>query len=128
MLQCGAHALEAVGNSPTELAKRVREYGDLIDYVLLDQSGGRGLDLDLSFMNECFTELEKQPRLGLVMAGGIRPHNVFRLHGIRQKFGASIDTESGVRVADTMQLSLVENYLKQSTDNSNEERVSTNAQ
>jgi len=30
------------GNSPKELAQRIKEYGKIIDYILIDPSGGRG--------------------------------------------------------------------------------------
>lgn len=40
VLQVGNGAMEEVGGQPREMADRVNDYGDLIDYVLIDPSGG----------------------------------------------------------------------------------------
>lgn len=72
VLQCGRGAVAEVNHSPRRLAKRVAGYADLIDYVLIDPSGEKGLPLDFHFANECIMELTKiVPEIGVGIAGGL---------------------------------------------------------
>lgn len=72
VLQCGRGAIAEVNHSPRELALRVVGYGNLIDYVLIDPSGGKGAPLDLRFASKCIQELrEIVPEIGVGIAGGL---------------------------------------------------------
>lgn len=78
ILQVGKFALDEVENDPQDVADKLREYGDSIDYALLDLSMGKGrrmTELDIinlqKFLNLIQYEL---PDLGLAVAGGLGPN------------------------------------------------------
>ncbi len=97
-LQCGTKALDELENLEQDLPRRVLEYGDLINYVMIDQSGGKGLVYDHSFMFRAFSSLEAATQVGLILAGGLSYKNLYRLHPLWKRFKEfSIDVESGVR-------------------------------
>ena len=77
VLQCGGGAMGEMDWKPEKIAQRVREYQGLVDYVLIDPSGGLGKDFDGEFAYECFSELSVAvPDVGLVIAGGLHKGNV----------------------------------------------------
>lgn len=97
-LQCGNGALEELENLEHDLPARVREYGTLINYVMIDQSGGKGVVFNHLFMRRAFESLQQIPDIGLILAGGLGIKNLYRLHPLWKKFREfSIDVESGVR-------------------------------
>jgi phosphoribosylanthranilate isomerase len=101
VLQCGKQALLQCDFSANKIAKRVKEYDGLIDYVLVDPSGGLGHRFDTPFARRCFEELEKLSTLGFGIAGGLKVDNLRRLQPlIRQFSDFSIDAESGLRDQD----------------------------
>jgi hypothetical protein len=103
ILQCGKRALEEVHNNPTKLAARVNDYLGVIDYVLIDASGGEGHEFDINKTLEYFAALEQFGNLGFGVAGGLGTHSLSRLWPIWQKYSNfSIDAESGVRNDDDM--------------------------
>ncbi len=91
-----------------------------IDYAMFDPSHGTNLDLNLD-ENSMAIRFGKgivvHPDLngvGLVYAGGIKPSNVRQLTQSLHSFFPnrfSIDTESGVRTNDQLDLDLVRSYL-----------------
>lgn len=74
VLQIGGKAFEIVNHSPKELAERVSWYEHVVDYVLLDPSGGYGVPFDT---NKARTYLEAlrgyNLDMGLGVAGGLSP-------------------------------------------------------
>jgi phosphoribosylanthranilate isomerase len=102
------------------LIKQIEERKGLIDYAMFDPSHGTNLELDLSekslairFGRELVGK-ERNGCIGLVYAGGIGPGNVKEVaerlnHHFPWKF--SIDTESGVRTNNELDIGLVRNYL-----------------
>ncbi|MBI2030741.1 hypothetical protein HYT05_03895 [Candidatus Kaiserbacteria bacterium] len=102
VLQCGKKALDEVGGSPLKLATRLGQYKGLIDYVLLDPSGGMGREFDPYFACSCFGAIGRAlPDIGLGIAGGLNAESLDRLiDPITDAFpglGFSTDTETGVR-------------------------------
>jgi len=102
------------------LVRQVYDRRDVIDYAMFDPSHGTNLDLDLNegslairFGKEV-TALNDLNPLGLVYAGGIKPNNVKRITKALNSFfpnKVSIDTESGVRMDDNLDLGFVREYL-----------------
>jgi hypothetical protein len=77
VLQCGGKALDEMGRNPERIAERVREYGSSIDYVLIDPSGGFGMEFNGTFAEECLDALASAvPDVGLGIAGGLQSRNV----------------------------------------------------
>lgn len=77
VLQCGARALAEVRHDVKELAQRVkRDYEGLVDYVLIDPSGGHGKDFDANFAFDCMSELLTVRNICPGIAGGLSAENV----------------------------------------------------
>ena len=80
ILQIGAWAFEKIDNSPQKLVERIKgRYSGLVDYVLLDMSGGEGIVMDRKNIDRYLEALygagvHEQVRIGI--AGGLDPENV----------------------------------------------------
>lgn len=88
--------------TPTQIAQGIRSYADLLDYVLIDPSGGRGLAFELeSSISLYFALKEHCPSLTIGFAGGFTGENVGpRTMQIIQRIfteGFCIDAEGGLR-------------------------------
>lgn len=101
VLQCGTAALDMVGNDPVELNDRLESYEGLIDYVLVDPSGGKGLDFDLDFMVRCLDVLSAHlpESIGIGIAGGLHAQNLYKLWPLAERHGFrfSFDAEGNLR-------------------------------
>ncbi|MBM3247730.1 hypothetical protein FJZ17_04310 [Candidatus Pacearchaeota archaeon] len=103
------------------LVQQVLARKDFIDYVMFDPSHGTNLELDLSEGSTSIKfgkQIIQDPslaHLGMVYAGGISPENVAqiisRLLSFFPRQRISIDTESGVRTNDQLDLGKVSEYL-----------------
>jgi hypothetical protein len=102
VLQCGMRALEQLAHNPKKIAKRVKvEYEGLVDYVLIDPSGGEGKEFEIDFAYGCLAELFATCRsVGPGVAGGLSVDNVVEkiapLVGVLPERFA-IDVETRVR-------------------------------
>ena len=90
------------GKTPADIARGIKGYGDSLSYVLIDPSGGRGLEFDLDASVNLYFELREQcPDLTIGFAGGFNEGNVLeRLKEIVSKTsteGFCIDAEGGLR-------------------------------
>jgi hypothetical protein len=74
VLQVGGKAFEMVHHSPQELADKVSGYDHVVDYVLLDPSGGYGVPFDLE-KAKAYIEALKTKNLSVKIgtAGGLSP-------------------------------------------------------
>ncbi|MBN2459803.1 hypothetical protein JXB28_05960 [Candidatus Woesearchaeota archaeon] len=116
----GEGVQDVTSGEAAPLVSQVAERLGLIDYAMFDPSHGTNLSLDFdenSMAMKFGKAIVNNPQLmkiGLVYAGGIKPGNVSRitrlLHAsFPNRF--SIDTESGVRANDELDLGLVKEYL-----------------
>ena len=115
VLQCGEKALEEIDRTPAKLVKRVREYEGLIDYVLIDPSGGLGLEFDEMFAHNCLFALSRDgpESIGVGIAGGLHADNIARLHGLLGAFEFSIDAEGRLRDKDdNLNIAAAQAYLQ----------------
>lgn len=88
--------------TPPQVATGIRDYGDSIDYVLIDPSGGKGVPFEIESSVAIYSELREQcPNLIIGFAGGFTGENAAtRLRDILLKIGESdfcIDAEGGLR-------------------------------
>lgn len=100
ILQCGAGAIAEASHSPYELAWQVAGYADLIDYVLIDPSGGKGLLFDVHFAHDCLAALtETVPSIGVGIAGGLSAQTLQQIWALTLLWGGcfSIDAEGQLR-------------------------------
>jgi hypothetical protein len=102
VLQCGRSAMADVDFVPEKLAQRVTDYKGLVDYVLIDPSGGKGQGFDRRFAYECMCELTKfVPDMGLGVAGGLAAEMVGSIEDLLKTHpDISIDAEGRLRKPD----------------------------
>lgn len=74
VLQINAMALEAVHNDPYVLIAWLKQYGKLLDCVLLDKSHGKGVGMDARGLLPFVTAIaDRLPHLQIGVAGGLGP-------------------------------------------------------
>ena len=110
ILQVGRRAMEEVHGDATEMVHRLRPYveGRLIDAVLLDRSGGDGIDLEpfrlayeMDLLSRVYRDAVDAGGLGFVLAGGLCAEAIragrLRPFGER-RYGFSIDAQRKLHV------------------------------
>jgi 3-keto-L-gulonate-6-phosphate decarboxylase len=102
ILQVGVFAFKDADSDPQKVVDRLREYGDSIDYALLDTSMGKGKGLDSELL---LTQLRlisaELPALGLAVAGGLGPDTMELLKPIAAEFPAiAIDAQGSLKDKD----------------------------
>ena len=114
--------------TPTSLAKRLRQYAGIANYLLFDKSAGQGKLLNTDEANEyicAFDELHLPTLFGLGFAGGLSANNFPELlHFLKWNRAFkpfSFDAEGNLHDPETGELSLnrCKNYLKAATDTIN---------
>jgi len=110
--------------TPQQVAAGIKQYDDTIDYVLIDPSGGRGLEFDINSSIALFSEIRMQcPRLRIGFAGGYTAENVIpRTKELQLRIGTvpfCNDIEGGLRDKitdaygdDTLNIQKVRQYLQ----------------
>ena len=111
--------------TPEAIARRVKGYGDVATYTLIDPSGGRGKDFDLEKSVKIYDQLRQQVSQTVIgFAGGFRGDNVAQTtRTLVDMLGTSdfcIDAEGGLRDRvtdnygdDTLNIGKVKHYLDQ---------------
>jgi phosphoribosylanthranilate isomerase len=90
------------GRTPEQVANVISKYGSSIHYVLIDPSGGRGLEFNIENSVRLYEELRsKAPRLTVGFAGGFTGSNVAeKVSQLKARIngdGFCIDAEGGLR-------------------------------
>ncbi len=123
VLQIGAKAFAEVGekNHQRLAAWLYYTYGSVINYALLDPSGGLGLSLSANLMGEQLLAIEQHnPVFGMGIAGGLKAVALPGIKGLCKEFpNISIDAEGGLRTKDSRDLldkDQVYGYLMQAYD------------
>ncbi len=115
VLQIGRRAFEMMDNSPELIADNVADYGDSIDHVLLDLSGGHGKPLDALQLRSYLDAIKSRvPRIGLGVAGGLSPNTLELIQPLVEDFrDLSIDAEGRLRTPeDHLDLAVAGDYIK----------------
>lgn len=99
VLQIGESAFKAMNYNPSAVSHYMTDYLACIDYVLLDQSGGKGSLLDPKVLEPYIAALEEtHPTFRVGIAGDLSAETLHSVAPLFQKYQKlSIDTESGVR-------------------------------
>ena len=103
VLQIGERAFELISYSPEILAAKVaEEYKGLIDYILLDLSGGYGIDFDPAEIAEYLDALKKvRLKIGLGVAGGLSSSTLRNVEFLISEFpNLCINAEGRLRDSD----------------------------
>lgn len=110
ILQVGRRAF-----NDKEFTDKIKEYDGLIDYVLIDPSGGKGLPFwKINAVKYLMTVENTFPKINLALAGRIGPDSLKFVAPLLDDFpNLSIDAESGLRnEGDHLDMEKVEEYIK----------------
>lgn len=120
VLQIGGNAFRQINHSPKQLAEKLEnEYVHLIDYVLLDPSGGFGQAMDINKADQYLDELywrQLNEHLVFGVAGGLSGYNIHELDPLIMKYDQlCVDAEGRLRNIETDDMVIDEMvfYLKQ---------------
>ncbi len=122
IVQVNTRALELVSHDPAAMVKRLAEYGDSIDYVLLDKSMGKGLGMDAHGLIPVARAIrDALPDLGLVAAGGLGPKTFQLVTPLVQTFpDISVDAQGKLRPSgnalEPIDWEMAGLYLKNATE------------
>lgn len=100
VLQIGHHAFEAVGNDPKALARKIKNEYPMVEYILLDPSGGLGKPFDPAVLRGYLRELYALsiPHMQFGVAGGLSPDTLGTLEPLAKEFpDLSIDAQGRLR-------------------------------
>ena len=114
VMQFGVGMQKAADFDPKTIVAVVKSYADLVSYVLLDPSGGRGEEMDTTFMRRVLTLLvDECPQVMPGIAGGLGPSTLHRITDlIRDYPQLSIDAEGRLRDRDDhLDTTLMMEYL-----------------
>ncbi|MFH1089029.1 MAG: hypothetical protein V1716_01230 [Candidatus Uhrbacteria bacterium] len=108
ILQLGKFAFKEASNNPQKVVDQLREYGDSVDFVLLDMSMGKGQAMESEGLLPLLRLIKEElPDLGLAVAGGLGPDSMDLLEPIAKEFpGISFDAQGRLKPADTKRDSL----------------------
>ncbi len=99
------------------IAEKLGNNYSFMDYVLIDPSGGRGKEMDLSESVEKYELLRSKGFVNNIgFAGGLNPQNITSILSGLESFlennDFSIDAESGLRTNNLLDLNKVSKYFK----------------
>jgi len=120
IVQVNAHALDYVNNDPKLLIHKLERYGHSIDYILLDKSHGRGVEMNAQELLPFLREISKHlPKIGLGVAGGLGPNTIDLIQPIIDEFpDVSIDAQGKLRPSgsalDPIDWEMAHDYLTKS--------------
>lgn len=115
VLPIGGRAFEMINHSPEQLATRVAGYDGLMEYVLLDPSGGYGKPFDPERARQYLITLqEKNLDVSLGVAGGLSPATLNLVEPLAKEFpDLSIDAEGRLRTQeDHLDLRIASEYIR----------------
>lgn len=124
ILQVGRSAMsdiikdESDENSLFRLSDKLnKEYSGVVDYVLIDFSGGEGIPFDTSKMLLILGHLHKHsPGFSYVVAGGLHASNLNLVNEVLRYFPVSWDAQGRLRLtgssADPIDMDLAMNYVR----------------
>ena len=120
VLQVGRNAFEMIENSPGKLVGRMVIYVGLVDYILLDPSGGEGKTLDPEKMQDYLIAIKESGfhNIGVGVAGGLSQDTLYLLKPLLKQISyLSIDAEGRLRNEnDHLDMGFVEGYIRKAVE------------
>lgn len=123
ILQLSSKAMEMAGTRSVDVVKKLVMYDGVIDRVLLDMSGGRGIPMDADRLILLARVIRAVfPDMGLVIAGGFGPGTVARLAWkfLSEFPDASLDAQGKLRPSgnalDPIDWNMAAQYLVEALD------------
>ncbi len=115
ILQVSAEAAAMLNHDPGRIAAKLTEYDGLIEYALLDPSGGFGKPFDPGYIAPILQAVvDSELNIGWGVAGGLGPGGLEKLEPLLQICPRlSWDAQAGLRTTDNQALDLAacESYL-----------------
>jgi phosphoribosylanthranilate isomerase len=103
-----------------QIVKKTKDYNALVDYVLIDPSGGEGKEFDMNESVELINELNHAMTHSLIgIAGGFKPENVserIKTLNLLVEKEYFIDAETGIMTNNSLDMNKVNSYLQKSYD------------
>lgn len=118
ILMVGRKMVDMCDNSMTTLMDKLGEYQHLVDGILLDMSGGRGVPMEHQVLREYVIAIKKNhPLFAVTVAGGLGPETMHLVKPLIQEFPwLSIDAQGKLRKSgdskDPIDWPLAEAYLR----------------
>jgi hypothetical protein len=102
VLQVGSGAMKQMLSDPKRIARRIATYDSLVDYALIDPSGGLGKQMDVQFALNCISWFyDASTKITIGVAGGLGPDTVRDVEEIIDTYyDTSIDAEGKLRDAE----------------------------
>jgi hypothetical protein len=99
ILQIGKPSFGQINDNPVQFVKKLEEYGNLLDFVLLDKSMGRGVGLNaLELLPFIEAIVASQLDIGITVAGGLGPKTLHLLKPLAEYFPfLSIDAQGQLK-------------------------------
>ena len=120
ILQVGSNAFAQVDNSPQELVKKLKAYKHVVNYILLDPSGGTGKLMAIGPMRDYLRAIfDAGLQLGVGIAGGLSAETLSMIEPIMAEFkgNISIDAEGRLRDEhDNLDLAKAKAYARRSLE------------
>lgn len=120
VLQIGDRAMREVDGVPGRIAERVHGYGDLVDDILIDPSGGLGEPFNTEIARIMLAVVkERCPSVNLGVAGGLHPDSLGLVEPLLKEFPElSIDAEGRLRrkPQDDLDIVVAEQYFRAAHD------------
>lgn len=116
VLQIGSQALKEINDSSEELVSKVKEYDRVVEYLLLDPSGGKRISLDPNIMRGYLDSLtQANLSINIGIAGGLCAETLGSIELLLRDFpGLSIDAEGCLRdKSDDLHMSKVNSYFRE---------------
>lgn len=109
VLQLSQAALDAYAGYPlADFSSSIHRYVPFITDILIDQSAGRGVQLNLENTRRFLSALTDVPSLGLGVAGGLGPSTLHLVEPLTRGFlNLSLDAQQGLRNHETQDLDVV---------------------
>ena len=101
ILQVSETSMSLCADNPISVAEKIsKEYQDLVSYVLLDCSLGKGVEINVPFI-EGYIEaiLAKNHGINIAVAGGLGPGTVKLVESLVRKYRVSVDAQSQLRIS-----------------------------
>jgi len=114
VLQLGRHALSMCNNNPREVAIRLNQYRSIVNDVLIDMSGGRGIPMDVEAVIAYAHAInDRHDWLGIGVAGGLSAATLEQLRPLVTVFPfVNVDAEGCMRtVEDHLHYGKMTDYL-----------------
>lgn len=101
IMQVSRRSMTECHDNPIAVAKKIRDdYGGLVSAVLIDCSMGKGLPINVPFIEGYIESIKTYAGdVEIAIAGGLGPDTVHRVQRLIKEYRVSIDAQSKLRIS-----------------------------